>query len=250
MSSIKEALFDREEQKMKEWIRSKLGDPFADEDSEGWDDLVEHYSDFQDALAAAAEQRWIEKQSLEDIYSRFHGEVLNLSSLMSSDMGIREYDLMCKMIYTHAVTLMEAYLFDLTKLMTLNNHKFFNNAITKINDLKNVKLSLAEVQELSNIKEFVISKISEFHFHNLNKVEKILYEITNTKLEIDTSELQLITKTRHDLVHRNGQTVDGKTLNLGKDSVFDTLRKIAIFIDEVNAWAHKVIDTINPLPKL
>jgi lambda repressor-like predicted transcriptional regulator len=142
--------------------------------------------------------------------------------------------MLCKMTFTYAVTLLESYLGDTAKSLVSSSDVYFKNAITKVEELKKARFSL---DSLSNgqidAKGLAVKELSNILYHNIPKVIKVIESILNIKIKIQLDEIVKITELRHDIAHRNGQTKDGKSTLLSPAVVNNTIEKLVAFSKEL-----------------
>jgi len=140
----------------------------------------------------------------------------------------------CKMIYAHAVTILEVYLEDMVKALIISNEGFLKNTIKNVKPFNDTRFKLGEISlEQDGIKKFVLRKLSDNLFHDIPKVIKIISGIVESKLNIDIENICAITATRHDIVHRNGKNKDGGTLVIDKSKAELSIRTVEYFAKEL-----------------
>lgn len=234
MSSIKEHWFDVQEQEKHEWIRQHLYEEDADEETEGWEDLANEYDLLQESLREKAEFEaelgWYDETSYSELHEHFLNEIHDLKVILDSKINILHQEAMYKMIYAHSVALLESFLGDTLKTLISSNEAIFENAINKIEELTKAKFELKDIaKQKDGAKGLAIKELSKVLYHNIPKVKR-LYECSlDQNLNIDISEIDKITKIRHDIVHRNGKSIDGKLVFLDAEIVNQTISQIKEF---------------------
>lgn len=246
MSSIKDHLFEIREQQADEWIRERLGDDSLDEESEEYQQLAEEYSDYQTHLMEEAEWQaelqWLKENGSSSIHKLFISELDALSIMADSNFNNRQKmasilhtNIAVKMSYSYAVTLLESFLGDTLKSLISQDDLFLKNAICKFKVLKNVKLTdLAETD--LDVKSLVLKYVSDVLYHNIPNVVEMYEQVLGTKVDIDISKVVKVTKLRHDIVHRNGKTIDGNMNSLNsKDftQAIDYIKEFASLLQVV-----------------
>lgn len=252
MSSIKEHLFDIQNQQAEEWIREKLSDANLDEESEEWQELASKYSDYQDHLRDEAEWeaelKWLKENNSSNIH-RFFVDELNALKIMaetnldnSTKMAFMLHsNIVVKMSYAYAVTLLESFLGDTLKALITEREVFLHNAIRDVEEISKARYSIAQLSEIDlSICSLALKHTTEILFHNIPKVKKVYEQVLGVKLQIDISKVSKITSLRHDIVHRNGYTKDGKPINL-------TVQDFYQAIEDVKDFASSLQQQINAL---
>lgn len=236
MGAMSELMIEMQNEAADEWIRKRLDDNELGEDSEEYQELANEYSQLQDYLAEQAEFEaeliWLKKNGSSIIHKHFLEELEELKNIEEEKLSSRIY-MINKMTYAHAVTLLEAFLGDTVKSLISENEVFFLNA-RKIDELKKAKYSL-EFLATNDVdaKGLAIRELSNILYHNIPKVKKIFEIVLDSRIDVDISQLDNITKTRHDIVHRNGKTIEGKRISLDKNDILEMISHIENFANEL-----------------
>ena len=240
MSSTTDHFFEVKEQQRRDWICTQLEDYDADEDTPGWDDFAQDWQHMQDFRSEQEQELgWYELHSYSDIHQNFNHEIQNLKDLLEAPISAHHEETFYKMIYAHAVTLMESFLSDSVRSLILSDERYFVNAIKKVDDLKNCKFSITEIAQKSDgAKGFAVTELAKVMFHNIPKVKRILQLILNKKVLVDISEVTEITSFRHDIVHRDGKSIEGDILRVDKDVAMDAIAKIGVFVTSIAEVIH------------
>ncbi len=239
LSSIKDYLFEMQELQADEWIRERLSDDSLDEDSDEYQELAEEYSNYQEHLREEAEWQaelqWLKDNGSSNIHSIFVSELDALRIMFDSNLNnpqkkafLLHTNIVVKMSYAYAVTLLESYLGDTLRTLISQDEQLLKNALRKFKVLKNVKL--ADVAETDlDIKSLVLRYVGDVLYHNIPNVIEMYEQVLGVKLEIDISKVIKITKLRHDIVHRNGRTIDGSTISIGAQDFTQAISDIKEF---------------------
>lgn len=239
LSSIKDYLFAMQEQYADDWIRERLSDYSLNENSEEYQELAEEYSNYQEYLREEAEWQaelqWLKENGSSKIHSIFVSELDELISMLESNCNNSQKmstklrtNIVVKMSYAYAVTLLEAYLGDTLRALISQDEQLLKNALRKFKILKNVKLIDVAETDL-DVKSLVLRHIGEVLYHNIPNVIEMYEQVLGVKLEIDISKVYKITKLRHDIVHRNGKTIDGCVINLDVQDFVQAISDIKDF---------------------
>lgn len=247
MSSIKEYLFDKQEEQAEEWIRERLSDQDLTPESEQWQDLMLEYSAYQDHLNDEyewiSEIKWLKENGSVDIYHNFTTELGTVKKLaqksLSEPMPLNE-NLVIKMSYSYSLTLLEAFLGDTLKALMSENSVYLNNAITRIDQLKSARYSLSDLTKFgTDLTALAIRSVSEMLFHKIDKVIGVYEKTLGCKINLDISKIQSIVEIRHDIVHRNGYTKENEVIDILPHDLYEAISDIKIFSDEL----QKIIES-------
>jgi hypothetical protein len=216
-----------------EWIRRELGDPDADETSEGWrelelqyDQTYEHWEDYLEE-----EYEWHHSQSHSDFYISFNRSINDLKNILTSHLEPTVSYTVYKMVYVHAVTAMETYLGDSLKSTVLGNQKYIANAAKNLNELTQRKFKLEDfVLEKDFVAKIVLEQLCKYLYHDVARVMTIYKATLEFDYSYDLSELIKITTARHDLVHRNGKDNNGKAVELDLGILNRAIEDIEAFV--------------------
>lgn len=247
LGSIKEYWFNLQEEEKAKWIRERLDDANADEGTDGWDDLSTEYDLRQESLREKHEFEaaieWYEKHSYSEIHYQFSEEILELKSILSMNVDLSHKNAIYKMVYAHSVALLESYLGDTIKTLIKSHDKFFSNAINNVDELNKSKFNLKEITEQKDgAIGLAIKEISKILYHNIPKVKRIYESVLGTKLDINISDVDKITATRHDIVHRNGKTTDGVTVLIDREAAEQAISHIEKLAERLNKMIYEQVN--------
>ncbi len=241
MSSSKEHLFDIQNEQAEEWIRERLSSEDLDEDSEEWQELANQYSDYQaqlwDEAEWEAEVKWLKENGSSNIHMIFETELNALKIMAENNLGnsskmafMLHSNIVIKMSYSYAVTLLEAFLGDTLKALITEREDFLQNAIRNVEEISKAKYSIVQLSETDlNICSLALKHTTEILFHNIPKVKKVYEQVLGEKLHLDISKVSKITSLRHDIVHRNGYTKDRQSINVNAQDFYQAIEDIKEF---------------------
>lgn len=261
---------DREVQKeiMEEWFRSKYEDPaeslpyeggyiyiwggpyYASEELEAEfagivpDDVISELSedleeenyewsriptkdDYDEALFDIVEGT--------EFLSNFQVSIENIRELLVQELSATLKDNIYKLLYANVITAMETYLSD-AFINTIMNKAVYKRKFVEVNDdFRKEKFSIAEIYtKMETLDELVKKNLIELIYHNLPKV-KVLYEMSlDLKFPEDLADIHKAITIRHHIVHRNGKTQDGVSIEVTKEKIEDLLEKVSIFINHID----------------
>ncbi|MDD2776301.1 MAG: hypothetical protein PHU06_10120 [Gallionella sp.] len=247
MSSIKDYLFDLQNERADEWIRQRLQNEDSDEHSDEWNVLAQEYHDYQEHLFEEAEHqaelKWLRENGSSQIHKFFMDELAALEGITQRNLENRggmlfmpNSQLITKMAFAYSVTLLEAFLGDTLKSLITENDKFLENAIANVDEVKKAKYSLSDLQGSgTDVKSLTVRKISEILFHNIPKVKVVYEQVLGKSLSIDISKVNKISEIRHHVVHRNGRTLDGEHIVVTAEDLYNAILCIKEFSSDLQA---------------
>lgn len=132
------------------------------------------------------------------------------------------------------IACVETYLSDAFINTVLSNQDYLRSSFTSFKDFKEQKLGVNELLEFAGKAEEIAKKaMLEVIYHNLPKVSK-MYEGTLNITFPSFSEIQRAVSVRHDLVHRNGKTKEGREIIIDDKIIDDIISKVENFIGEID----------------
>ncbi|WP_206483874.1 HEPN domain-containing protein [Thalassotalea sp. G2M2-11] len=235
MSSTKEYWFAVQEEQKEAWIRDHLEDEDSDEYSDEWERLSEEYDEKEESFRAQAELEeelyWLNERSYSEEYIKFNEEISKLKEMLNKIVIFEFKETIIKMTYAHSVTLLESYLSDTLKLLVVKHPNLLENAILNVDGLKKAKFSLTQINKSPNgVVSLVLGELSDYLYHNIPKVINVYSAVLGCKLNLDISEIDTVTKVRHDIVHRDAKTKDGSPIVLNEEVALKAVTDIEIFV--------------------
>jgi len=207
-----------------------------DETNAGGHEVVE---DFDYGLEHEADpDDWLDYPLPDDPFTVFMNSYQQTGDLLADHGTDHGGHVLNRMVFSHQVTALEAYLGDTLLSAVLGDKDAMTRLMATDTDLLQEKFTLAEIAADQNLVETKIRKyLRSILYHNLAKVD-FLY---NTALQVkiinlisDKSSLFNAIKLRHDCVHRNGFNEDGHELTLfTKQFVQDTADLIKGFVTRI-----------------
>lgn len=185
-------------------------------------------------------EEWLDYAVPENPHTVFLNSYLHTSELLKEKGSNDGANLLNRMVFSHQVTALEAYLGDTLINVVMDEPECLQRLIARADELKQEKFSLEEISKERNL---VHRKVREYLrgilYHNLSKAD-VLYEIALgfgilNKMK-DRKAMFVAMSLRHDCVHRNGRDKDGKELTVfTKGFVQTTADRIKDLVAEVEA---------------
>lgn len=242
MSRTGEYYLEILEQERIDWIRNQLDDEDADENTEGWDEYAQEW-DYRNYDIEAQEYEWFEQHSYNEIHRVFNFQLEKLKELVSIQVALHHEETFYKMCYAHAVTLMESFLSDTVRSLVVSDDRYFFNAIRDVGEIAECKFTLEDyAKSPDGAKGLAMQKLAKIMYHNIPKVKAVLQAIIGKKLSIDISHVSKITYFRHDIVHRDGKSIDGELIKVDREIVDEVIKNVETFVSSI---AQKVEEVKN-----
>ncbi|WP_024698482.1 hypothetical protein [Pseudomonas avellanae] len=180
-----------------------------------------------------AEMKWFEEHPFLETYSIFTGKLRQLRLLVSRKADPFDAAMLQKMAYVHAVTLFEAMVGDVLKATVLAYPHLMNRMVSKLGEDKNRKFQLREIADLG-LNGIVLGILNEQLYHNPVTVKHFVSIIAGQPLP-DTymAAMQEVIDKRHDLVHRDGKTIDDERHVIDENTVITSIGLIENFANDI-----------------
>jgi len=152
------------------------------------------------------------KKVNKDYFSNFEENIKLIRSLIqiTSITSKDESQYLKNMLFSNVITCIEAYLSDALKAIVMSKKEYLRKFVETFKNFKSEKFELQDVfNQYDNIEDRAIKAILDIIYHDLPKVKGIYQDA----LGITFPNIGIIMKAvfkRHDFVHRNGKTKDGK----------------------------------------
>ncbi|HYJ06905.1 MAG TPA: hypothetical protein VEX43_17370 [Chthoniobacterales bacterium] len=185
--------------------------------------------------------------SASEFFQRFEASIDTLRRLAALHVGATEKPALLTLLallYANAVTVLEAYLSDVFISLINKYPSLFRKFVESEPSFKERSLSVSQLfQHLDKVHEIVSEHLSVFPFHRLEKVRKMYATVLGVEFPRGIGDIFKAILIRHDLVHRNGFTKDGKTISITADAVAELTRAVETLIEALDAQIRTLIDT-------
>lgn len=189
-----------------------------------WD--MDQAYDYEEQYEAITENK--------EYLQKFRDELSNLiliNSLAIPDKSLK--DILTRQLYISVIGTMETFLSDAFINLTNDNDEYFRNFIETHPEFKKRKFELREIfDEYDKLKETAKFIMLDTIYHNLPSVSQIFKDTFKIDFPSIKEVYECVLK-RHDLVHRNGKTKDGKPVETDENSVKELIEKVTNFVEEI-----------------
>jgi len=181
---------------------------------------------------------WLDYEAPSNPYQVFMNSYHHTGDLLADHGGTRGDHVVNRMIFSHQITALEAYLGDTLLNEVMRDRAAIQRLIDQDDDLKKEKFTLSEISNDPGLVERKVREhVRSVMYHNLKKVD-VLYSIALgmriLSLATDKPSLFKAVLLRHDCVHRNGFDKDGKEIDVfTKSFVQETADLIKAFVEDI-----------------
>lgn len=178
----------------------------------------------------------------EDHLEKFNQQLTNLRSLLTVDLSA-DLDLekiLNRQIYISVISTMETFLSEVFISLTLENKDFLKKFINSHPSFKQSKFELKDIfTQFDRIEETAKKIMLDTIYHNLPSVSNMFKDTFGITFPV-IKEIHKYVLLRHDLVHRNGMTKDGKPVSISDRDIVEMMDKISIFVVEIATSLHLI----------
>jgi hypothetical protein len=181
---------------------------------------------------------WLNYEVPENPHSIFMNSYRHTRDLLANHGSAYGDFLLNRMVFSHQVTALEAYLGDTLINEVMGDADALQRLIVEANELKDAKFTLAQIASSPDLVQSTVrAYLRNILYHNLDKVDTlydIALEFRILKLVKNKPSLFKAVGLRHDCVHRNGFDKDGKELKVfTKAFVQSVADQIRDFVDGI-----------------
>jgi hypothetical protein len=132
------------------------------------------------------------------------------------------------MVYSHAVTLLESFISQSLTALAERYDELLIGLASHYDAKKREKMTLMDVVvHPGGIKGKIKKNLSDDLFHNPETIRTIFFDMFGEDGKgVDIGKLAPIIKRRHDIVHRNGTSVNGSVLRIELDMLNSDIKHI------------------------
>lgn len=172
------------------------------------------------------------RQPNTNIYGNFSTAIENIEGLLSDARN----KTLTRLLFANVITAIESYLSDTIKKNVLGRPALLRRFVESNQQLKEKKCTVSEVFKIvDNIENTVSQLIDQTLFHNIEKTIALYKSVLDVDFPIESmSILQKAISQRHDIVHRNGKTIDGNEIEISNEDVSSLIQVIKDLIGKVD----------------
>ncbi|MCL2591695.1 MAG: hypothetical protein FWD67_12730 [Betaproteobacteria bacterium] len=191
---------------------------------------------------------WLEDDLSSNPYEIFKDSIQETNALLQDYRQPNGDALLNRMVFAQQITALKTYLAGTLINEAITDPKILMRLITQFDELKDIKVSLADIEKHQEGKQtftqsIVHKELQKIMYHNLKKVNmlyKIAFEFQILDKTEHKEEIFKAVRLRHDCVHRNGYDKDNK-----KHKVFtvENVQNNANMIEELVDNVEKAVKT-------
>ena len=165
---------------------------------------------------------------------RYKDEIANLEKLLKLKVKDKQLkEILNRQIFIGVISTMEAFLSEAFINLSHSNNGYLRNFVKTHPEFQSRKFELRDVfEEHEKIKDTAKTIMLDTIYHNLPKVSPMYQDTFDIKFPQIKDVFPFVIM-RHDLVHRNGRTKDGKKVNTDDETINELIAIVDKFIFEI-----------------
>jgi hypothetical protein len=189
--------------------------------------------DFDDYLIAAI-------ANLSEYLSNFQNIIIDIDKLLEMQVHCSVSTCFHRLLYVNVITAMETYLSDAFIKTVMNDDHLLRRFIETTPEFQKEKIPLSDIfRTMEGIKGEAQYYLANIVWHRLEKVKKLYNSTLEIEFPQDLKKLFSAVVLRHDIVHRNGKTKDGKDLLIISSDVRDLIKTVEVFVLHIDEQLQK-----------
>lgn len=194
--------------------------------------------DFDDYLIAAI-------ANFSEYLSNFQNIIIDIDELLKTQVHCSVSNCFHRLLYVNVITAMETYLSDAFINTVMNDDRLLRRFIEATPEFQKEKIPLSDVfRTMERIKSKAQNYLANMVWHRLDQVKELYSHTLEVEFPQDLKKLFSAVILRHDIVHRNGKTKDGKELLIISSDVSElikTVTDLVLHIDKQLPKARKLM---------
>jgi hypothetical protein len=211
-------------------LEAEFGDIVAE------DAIVELANELEDISGEWASKHFDEVRDIATInsfFQNFHASLENVRSLLEAKLNAEAESHLFRLLYANVITALEVYLSDAFINTTLGAKSLLRRFVETTPAFKEQRFSISELyQTMDNVEKKARKYLGEVIWHHLERVKPMYKETLGIEFPLAEKIFKAIA-IRHDIVHRNGKTKDGKEHIIQQEEVRELLSEVEGFVEHI-----------------
>ena len=245
MGSMKDQMMDIEAERFDKWLAENYPDVVPG--SEEWEQAANLYYWEQEYLADQAQwdhEHGLFVASLNNVHQRYlHAsqELKKLHALLDE----KQPELVYRMSFVHAVTVMEAYLMYCARALLEEDRpleRYFEEYYLPFAKVGKKEKQAAREMELTKFRPVAKNVVASMTFHNVKTIERYFGTVLHIPPVWPIEPLGIIADWRNDLVHRNGVDEHDVPRVISAQQLHSALQKVSDLIEAADHSLRLEVD--------
>jgi hypothetical protein len=188
-----------------------------------------------------------------EFHPRFQASVETIRGLRNENINDSSKRAFFALLYANVITVLEAYLSDVFISLIVRNETLLRKFVESDPLFREQKIPTAEIfRHMESIPARVKGHLYVLPFHRLEKVQRMYAAVLQITFPAGMAEILKAVHIRHDIVHRNCVTKDGKEIVISRAEVENLLKQVEIFVGETDKQVLELVEKVevSPLPDI
>jgi hypothetical protein len=170
-----------------------------------------------------------------EFYQNFSGAILDIERLLKTEVEDSVAPTFHRLLFVNVITAMETYLSDAFINTVVNLPQLMRRFIETTPEFQAERIPLADVfKAMEQVEQRAKSYLADVVWHHLHRVKPMYRDTLGIEFPSEMKPLFRAVLLRHDIVHRNGKTKEGKEIIVTPADVSDLVRQVEAFIQELD----------------
>lgn len=177
-----------------------------------------------------------------EYFQNFNDGIKNIHRLLKLEPPHQKQKIILyRLLYANVVTLMETFLSDAITTNVLSDQALTRRLVETTPKFTKNTLPISSIYSYFEKLEREVGDYlqNEVVYHQVWIVAKIYENVLGVHFPEDLGDLPKIIMTRHDIVHRNGKTVSGESINFSVEDVKNTKKIVSDFVSYIEKQLPK-----------
>jgi hypothetical protein len=177
-----------------------------------------------------------------EYFMKFQANIFTAQRLLVQPINKPDEAAFFALLYANAITTLEAYLADAFISLVLKHPSLLRKFVESDPIFKTQRISVAELfRHADSLPKRVRDHLYVLPFHRLEKVQKMYDAVLGIAFPPGLRDILEAVQVRHDIIHRNGVTKDGKQIALARSDVERLLAEVEELVDKIDEKIREVI---------
>jgi len=171
-----------------------------------------------------------------NFFEDFTENIQGIKTLLDVEIDSKLGEILRNLLFVNVITVMETYLSDAFINTVLWDKSLIRKLVETTPEFRERKFELNQIYtRLDGLEMEVKTYLLDTIYHNLGKVRQMYKQVLSIDFLPDMSLIYKSVLTRHDIVHRNGKTKDGRVIKIDSNNInllIVEVEKFIIYVDK------------------
>lgn len=170
-----------------------------------------------------------------EFYANFRIAVLNIAKLIEARVDPSVKASLNRLLYANVITALESFLSDAFITTVLDEPTALRKFVETTPEFQKEKIPVSDIyRQMGELREKVSKYLGEMIWHNIPKVKEMYKDTLGIDFPPNLKNVITAITVRHDIVHRNGKTKNGKEHKISLGDLGALLRSVEGIVLQIN----------------